>query len=153
MGLKFATVKGSRLGFFSSGCTTACLRAAGTQPVDRMVLTNERRKGATESKTMGSLNRREGRQSEGQLDGCRCLTAADREDREAGSNRVRVAGRGRGGERGSGEVEATEGLSAAILLIMLKVVTEGRGGDDGGIIAGVYEGVQCVEKNLGFVTV
>ena len=102
IGLKFERIEGSRLGFFRSGCTTACLKAAGTQPEEKMVLINSRRKGATVSRTVGSLRRREGRQSEGQLEDCRCLTALEREDRVMGSNCSRTAGWGRGqwGDRG-----------------------------------------------------
>ena len=98
IGLKFERVAGSRLGFLTNGCTTACLNAAGTQLEVRMVLISCRRKGATESRTVASLRRREGRQSEGQLEDRRCLTASEREDREIGSSCLRTAGRGRGRE-------------------------------------------------------
>lgn len=102
MGLKLETEEGSRLGFFNSGCTTACLKAAGIEPEARILLTRARRTGATESRTEGSLRRRAGRQSEGQLEGRRCLTAAVREEREAGSNREKITDGGGGGE-GMGE--------------------------------------------------
>lgn len=73
MGLEFEKMEGSRLNFFSNG-STACLKTARTQPEERMVLSS-RRKGATVSNTVASLRRREGRQSEGRLAGCRCLAA------------------------------------------------------------------------------
>ena len=117
MGLKLERIEGSRFGFFNSGRTTACLKAAGMQPEERMRLINSRRMGATVSKTAESLNRREGRQSEGQFEGCRCLTALERENRVMGSNCSRTAGWGRGGGAGSGVAEVSVGLSAAICSI------------------------------------
>ena len=49
-----------------------------------------------------NMSRWEGGLSEGQLEGCRCLTASEREDRVTGSNCWRTAGWGRGewGDRG-----------------------------------------------------
>ena len=58
MGLKFERMDGSRFFFFMSGCTTACLKTAGTCPERRHVLNRETRFGPTELKT--SLRRRGG---------------------------------------------------------------------------------------------
>ena len=51
MGLKLERREGSRFSFFSSGCTTACLKAAGTQPEIRLEFITDSMQGPTVSDT------------------------------------------------------------------------------------------------------
>lgn len=101
MGLKFERREGS-IFVLIRGCTTVCLKAAGTKPEDKQVFIRSKMKGPTESKT--SLRRREGKQAEGQLVERICLTASvreEREEREMGSDCWKIAGWQTGeGERG-----------------------------------------------------
>ena len=52
MGLKLERTEGSRLSLFNKGCTTACLKAAGTLPERRQVLINDIIHGPTVSNTV-----------------------------------------------------------------------------------------------------
>lgn len=69
IGLKFPGSLGSRLFFFNSGCTTACLKPDGTTPVYKEQFTIANTIGERTSKT--SLKRRKGIISKGQQEGLR----------------------------------------------------------------------------------
>ena len=89
MGLKLERTEGSRLSFFNKGCTTACLKAAGTLPERREVLINDIIHGPTVSKT--SLRRLTVILSEGQFVGRRWWTTSERKDIDMGSNWPEIA--------------------------------------------------------------
>ena len=80
MGLKFERMDGSRVFFLISGCTTACLKEAGTWPETRHAFIRDTRVGPTEQKT--SLRRREGMLSVGQFVGRRWETISESEERD-----------------------------------------------------------------------
>ena len=84
MGLKFDKIDESRFFFLISGFTTACLKAAGTQPEVRHKFINKRTAGPTALKT--SIKSLEGMQSVGQFVGLRCETTSESKARDMGSN-------------------------------------------------------------------
>ena len=67
MGLKYFKLVGARLGFLGSGCTTAWLRQAKTQPEDRELFTVDKIVGPALLKT--SLRNLGGIRSEGHDEG------------------------------------------------------------------------------------
>lgn len=83
IGLKLDKTLGSRLFFFISGCTAACLKAAGTEPDIREELISWITQGPSVLKT--SLKRRGGTVSRGQHEGLNWLIISVKLDKETGS--------------------------------------------------------------------
>ncbi len=90
IGLKLDKIEASKLFFFRSGWTMACLKTAGTHPELRDVLTKDTTLGPTVSKT--SLTKRAGILSRGQFVGRSCLTMSERWENVTGSNCWKTAG-------------------------------------------------------------
>ena len=113
MGLKLDKIDGSMFFFLRRGFTTACLKAAGTQPEVRQQLMMDSMFGPIVPRT--SLRSRGGILSEGQVEGLRCMMTSLRWDRVMGWNWSRVEGHKDG--MGYGSVKVCAVLRSLILPI------------------------------------
>ena len=101
-GLKLDSTEVSRCVFLRRGLTTACLKAAGTDPELRQVFIKTSKRDPTELKT--SFRNLAGIMSKGQLVGFRPLTTLVRDDREIVSNCSKTADCAGGTHTSSGDI-------------------------------------------------